>query len=44
MADGDASSAIVELEGIDKVYRDGVDNQVLFDIGLTLFEDDRRWN
>ena len=40
MADGDASSAIVELEGIDKVYRDGVDNQVLFDIGLTLFEDD----
>jgi lipoprotein-releasing system ATP-binding protein len=31
---------LLRLEAIDKVYRDGVENQVLFDIDLELYEND----
>jgi lipoprotein-releasing system ATP-binding protein len=40
VADDQTSSPIVELEGIEKVYRDGVDNKVLFGIDLELYEED----
>ena len=40
MGDDTDPKAIVELEAIDKIYRDGVDHQVLFDIDMTLYEDD----
>jgi lipoprotein-releasing system ATP-binding protein len=38
--DRESSAQIFRLEGVEKVYRDGVDNQVLFGIDLELYEED----
>ncbi|MGM0555303.1 MAG: ABC transporter ATP-binding protein [Myxococcota bacterium] len=40
MGDDPQQNSILRLDGIDKVYTNGVDNQVLFDIDLELYEDD----
>lgn len=40
MGDSPDKPSLLRLEAIDKVYRDGVENQVLFDIDLELYEND----
>lgn len=40
MGDSPDKPSLLRLEAIDKVYHDGVENQVLFDIDLELYEND----
>lgn len=40
MNDSPQDSLLLRLQGIDKIYHNGVDTQVLFDVDLELYEDD----
>ncbi len=40
MAESPDKDSIFRLESVDKIYHDGVDNQVLYDIDLELYEHD----